>query len=225
MSRLRERRAGFTLVELLVVIAIIGILASLLLPTLTRAREQARRKVCMTNLREIGKGCVMYMGDFADFYPSVRQQGTPISRPMAALALLFDTYVSARKVFTCPSTTDNTQDLRPGETFQPHGQQVQGDRRQCSYAYDDTRGIRTAPDIVIAGDAPPAAGGSGCAGGNPNSENHFGEGQNVLMYGGATVVWIPNTKNPMRDSDDIYTADDRVNPGTSDSYIHQNSYS
>lgn len=62
----RRPAPGFTLIELLVVIAIIAILASLLLPAMARAREQARRAVCLSNLRQFGLGITMYANDSAD---------------------------------------------------------------------------------------------------------------------------------------------------------------
>ncbi len=63
------RRKGFTLIELLVVISIIALLVSILVPSLTRAREQARQAICGGNLNGIGKSMAMYRGDNSDRYP------------------------------------------------------------------------------------------------------------------------------------------------------------
>ena len=60
-----RRTKGFTLVELLVVIAIIALLIAILLPSLARARELAKRTVCGTNLKAVGSATVMYGNDNA----------------------------------------------------------------------------------------------------------------------------------------------------------------
>lgn len=68
---IKQSTRGFTLVELLVVIAIIGILASLLMPALTRARIAARSVNCKSNLRQIGMAVEMWRTDRNDYYPPV----------------------------------------------------------------------------------------------------------------------------------------------------------
>ena len=68
-SRLPRHRAAFTLVELLVVIGIIAVLVSILLPSLNRAREQAKRAKCLNNLRQIGMAFVMYNNENKGWYP------------------------------------------------------------------------------------------------------------------------------------------------------------
>lgn len=69
LGRMKARRRAFTLIELLVVIAIITILAAILFPVFARARENARRASCLSNLQEIGLGMMQYTQDYDEHYP------------------------------------------------------------------------------------------------------------------------------------------------------------
>jgi len=72
-----RRSAGFTLIELLVVIAIIAILAAILFPVFARARENARRTSCISNLKQTGLAVMQYVQDHDDIYPANMQVVTP----------------------------------------------------------------------------------------------------------------------------------------------------
>jgi prepilin-type N-terminal cleavage/methylation domain-containing protein/prepilin-type processing-associated H-X9-DG protein len=67
--KLRSRSTGFTLIELLVVIAIIAILAAILFPVFAQARDKARSSACLSNLKQIGTGVMLYLQDYDELYP------------------------------------------------------------------------------------------------------------------------------------------------------------
>lgn len=93
------KRKGFTLIELLVVIAIIAILAAILFPVFARAREQARKAVCLSNLNQIGLGLMMYVQDYDETYPIGRFSTTPLTWWYNVL----DPYIKNKQVFVCPT--------------------------------------------------------------------------------------------------------------------------
>jgi prepilin-type N-terminal cleavage/methylation domain-containing protein/prepilin-type processing-associated H-X9-DG protein len=93
---------GFTLIELLVVIAIIAILAAILFPVFARARENARRSSCQSNLKQIGLGIMQYTQDYDERYPAAYYDITPRTAPWH---YVIQPYVKSAQLFKCPSNT------------------------------------------------------------------------------------------------------------------------
>ena len=94
-----QKKKGFTLIELLVVIAIIAILAAILFPAFARARENARRASCQSNLKQIGLGVVQYIQDYDNAFPLT----TAVSQTQVAATSPLQPYLKSIQLFVCPS--------------------------------------------------------------------------------------------------------------------------
>ena len=105
-SRLRQ---GFTLIELLVVIAIIAILAAILFPVFAQAREKARGISCLSNIKQLSLGMIMYAQDYDESFPQWRWdqswKGGSSANPNDATSLWWNAifpYVKSAPLYTCP---------------------------------------------------------------------------------------------------------------------------
>lgn len=108
------RKSGFTLIELLVVIAIIAILAAILFPVFAQAREQARKTVCISNMKQLGLALVMYVQDYDETFPTISVNGASIgTADNDAKVAVFPAfwqwmwqslpYTKNRQILVCPS--------------------------------------------------------------------------------------------------------------------------
>ena len=122
----RTTSQGFTLIELLVVIAIIAILAAILFPVFARARENARRSSCLSNLKQLGLGFLQYTQDYDEKFPqphSVAGQygnfqqfklfpitaftGAPLASQADSWANAIFPYTKSAQIMTCPSIIES----------------------------------------------------------------------------------------------------------------------
>ncbi len=96
-------RSAFTLIELLVVIAIIAILAAILFPVFARARENARRSSCQSNLKQISLGVLQYIQDYDEKFPGIIVQGGSAANPPYGWADTIQPYLKSTQIYQCPS--------------------------------------------------------------------------------------------------------------------------
>lgn len=133
-------RSHFTLIELLVVIAIIAILAAILFPVFGRARENARKTSCQSNLKQMGLGMMQYTQDYDEYYPlafhrvasntgNFQLQGNEVG-----WAWVIQPYIKSTQVFHCPSVS--TEQVWPASVFV--GQATPG---ATDYAYNRNIGF------------------------------------------------------------------------------------
>lgn len=106
VSSSRACHRAFTLIELLVVIAIIAILAAILFPVFARARENARRASCQSNLKQIGLGLLQYTQDYDETYPSIYHGGGSTGPFfIRGWYKVIQPYVKSDQLFNCPSNS------------------------------------------------------------------------------------------------------------------------
>ena len=134
MRQLRSGRRAFTLVELLVVITIVGLLATLLIPSFSRAQQIAHRGVCQTHLHNVAIAMTMYLEDSADRMPVAAAMPSLKLNDEPAIADVLQPYLSAVDPLQCPADLD-----RP--FWQTEG---------SSYAYNTNLGGRTTDEGFLA---------------------------------------------------------------------------
>jgi prepilin-type N-terminal cleavage/methylation domain-containing protein len=206
---MRKWLSAFTLIELLVVIAIIAILAGMLLPALARAREEGRRAVCKSNLRQIATGCIAYSEPNGDFWPAAcdnfgRLDSSDIHPDnYMSLALLYPGYLDDPKLFKCPSTDMKTEisvENSGGAIRRSFGDMAQ--QENTSYGYDPQCHFRdVTPGSALAADM------DGSSSTDPETEtSNHGQGQNIMYYD-SHVKWVTSNYASADPLDNIYQAD------------------
>ncbi len=183
----RQSRApkGFTLVELLVVIAIIAILAAVLFPVYTRARERARSTSCLSNMRQVAQAVMMYTQDYKGRVPICHDVTASHADDSGYWWVALYAYTKDDGVFTCPSwrPTDEPQGLLFWEKPQDASRPFERGGIRGTYAWNLT--MNGAPESRLSGEKPDGGGFS------PATVVAVAEGFN------GTHVWKPEQVAPV----------------------------
>jgi prepilin-type N-terminal cleavage/methylation domain-containing protein/prepilin-type processing-associated H-X9-DG protein len=103
-------KRGFTLIELLVVIAIIAILAAILFPVFARARENARKSSCQSNVKQIAMAMLQYVQDYDERFPCYAS-GSATVDPWVFWPHQLQAYIKNWMVYRCPSSRYHEKDF------------------------------------------------------------------------------------------------------------------
>lgn len=131
---LRKTKNGFTLIELLVVISIIALLLGLLVPSLNKARQQAKRTICLSNVRQTGIGLRAYLQDNEHRLPP---SSCSCTEPEKYWLLVLSQYIGEGLLFRCPA--DRAKNFVNWEKTPPVKEQLQN-YRWSSYGYNELIG-------------------------------------------------------------------------------------
>jgi prepilin-type N-terminal cleavage/methylation domain-containing protein/prepilin-type processing-associated H-X9-DG protein len=131
-KRSLRSKKGFTLIELLVVIAIIAILAAILFPVFARARENARRAACQSNLKQIGLGVMQYTQDYDELLPRHFYAGNSVDVDPKWVDVI-QPYVKSTQLFTCPSDSQGNRDY----VFPPANRVTPNNDKTGSYGWNN----------------------------------------------------------------------------------------
>jgi len=208
----KRTSSAFTLIELLVVIAIIAILAAILFPVFGRARENARRSSCLSNMKQVMLGITQYTQDYDELYPP-RQ--ILIGTTRVGFIQLYQPYIKSSQLFQCPS--DSATDRPGGVSWTPPAGFVEP--FHTSYLVNDKLSQESAPTALSVVVAPSnvvyLADGStratatktatDCAGMAANSRPYIGE-DSVQKPGGYILVDPYSGSNACNSTDNGFAA-------------------
>jgi prepilin-type N-terminal cleavage/methylation domain-containing protein len=99
------RHRGLSLIEVVIVVGVIALLMSILVPVVGRARDECNLVLCKSNLRSLGRGCILYAGDNNSAFPVDRKVDNP---HLGLVEMLGEgEYIESKKLYYCPSETQD----------------------------------------------------------------------------------------------------------------------